>query len=449
MFGEISTKLYTLQEKSKCTSQPCQSCLKEACCKDPGYATLENVEYIYSKYLNNELVREDKIKFKPNLSFKDFVHENFIIKTHDTIDNLVIFFPKTIGNLGCVFNKRKIVQNKDNYKNCLLWSEKRFNEFTSFPLGCINNNISIQDREDIFLIYNKFYNNSFERLMKKVDNQEMLHDTTDIVSSDISNIKVDSWVREHLEFSEEDHKTLETAIAFDNGQSNYSSKYLVTKTGLTPYKKVHQAFMELETRYHAYKSIVRNLRESEVKLRIIKRDMGRVKDELEVELLGIQYEDLQYDVTVFKRKMKQCERELRGYIDICNQYKEKDLTKYLEEDEKEERKYWMARMSKQAAMDIIAYGRIGSGNLDSILLMPEEDQLDTLKGALHFAGLLTNTIGKINEQITDLLSTDAALEGLQMPQLVDSKKLFKIDLKKEKDESIQPADQPKIDGTSI
>ena len=126
-----------------------------------------------------------------------------------------------------------------------------------------------------------------------------------------------------------------------------------------------------------------------------------------------------------------------------------DLTKYLEEDEKEERKYWMARMSKQAAMDIIAYGRIGSGNLDSILLMPEEDQLDTLKGALHFAGLLTNTIGKINEQITDLLSTDAALEGLQMPQLVDSKKLFKIDLKKEKDESIQPADQPKIDGTSI
>ena len=35
-------------------------------------------------------------------------------------------------------------------------------------------------------------------------------------------------------------------------------------------------------------------------------------------------------------------------------------------------------MGKQAAMDIISYGRIGSGNMTSIMDMPEEDQVETL-----------------------------------------------------------------------
>jgi hypothetical protein len=97
-------------------------------------------------------------------------------------------------------------------------------------------------------------------------------------------------------------------------------------------------------------------------------------------------------------------------------------------------------------MDIIAYGRVGSGNMDSILLMPEEDQLETLRGALHFSGLLTSTIGRINKQVEGQINSEKALEGLQMPLLTDSKKLFEIKLD---EENIQHTDQSKIDGTTI
>ncbi|RZD42482.1 MAG: hypothetical protein CXT73_02960 [Methanobacteriota archaeon] len=447
MFKKVTEKLQELQKKSKCTSQPCQSCLKSPCCKDPGYATLENVENIYLKYVNNELVREDNIKFKSDLSFKKFIQEYFNIKTHDTIENFCIFFPKTIGNFGCVFNKRKIVKNEDNFKNCLLWNEERYNKNTAFPLGCINNGSSVKDREDLFLIYNKIFSNSLERLMEQTNNlPDMLHDKTDIVSSDVTNIKVDTWVRDHLSFSPEEEKVLETALQFDNGQSNYSSINFVQKTGITPYKKIHQSFMELETRYHAYKSIVRNLREAEVRVKIFERDIKKEQDELEKELMIIKLEDLMYDITVFKRKMKQCERELRTYLELLEQTKEKNLEEYLKEDDTEERKYWMARMQKQAAMDIIAYGRVGSGNMDSILLMPEEDQLETLRGALHFAGLLTSTIGQINKQVEGQINSKKALEGLQMPLLTDSKKLFEIKID---EKNIQYSDQSKTDGTTI
>ena len=449
MFTKITEKLHELQNKSKCTPQPCSSCLKNPCCKDPGYATLENVENIYSKYLDNGLVREDEITFKPHLTFKEFIQEYFHVKTHDIIEDFCIFFPKTIGNFGCVFNKRKIINNEDNFKNCLLWTEERFDKNTTFPLGCINNGASVQDREDLFLIYNKVYNNSFGRLMENIDNlPDMLHDKTDIVSSDVTNIKVDTWVRDHLNFSAEEEKTLETALQFDNGQSNYSSRNFVTKTGITPYKKIHQSFMELETRYHAYKSIVRNLREAEVRVKIIERDIKKEQDELERELMVIKLEDLIYDITVFKRKMSQCEREIRVYLEVIKDTKEsnKQLEEYLPENDEEERKYWLIRMSKQAAMDIIAYGRIGSGNMDSILLMPEEDQLETLKGALHFSGLLSSTIGQINKEIEGQVNSLEALEGLQMPKLTDNNKLFEIELN---EKNIQHTDKSKVDGTTI
>ena len=449
MFTKITEKLHELQKKSKCTPQPCSSCLKNPCCKDPGYATLENVENIYSKYLDNGLVREDEITFKPHLTFKEFIQEYFHVKTHDIIEDFCIFFPKTIGNFGCVFNKRKIINNEDNFKNCLLWTEERFDKNTTFPLGCINNGASVQDREDLFLIYNKVYNNSFGRLMENIDNlPDMLHDKTDIVSSDVTNIKVDTWVRDHLNFSAEEEKTLETALQFDNGQSNYSSRNFVTKTGITPYKKIHQSFMELETRYHAYKSFVRNLREAEVRVKIIERDIKKEQDELERELMVIKLEDLIYDITVFKRKMSQCEREIRVYLEVIKDTKEsnKQLEEYLPENDEEERKYWLIRMSKQAAMDIIAYGRIGSGNMDSILLMPEEDQLETLKGALHFSGLLSSTIGQINKEIEGQVNSLEALEGLQMPKLTDNNKLFEIELN---EKNIQHTDKSKVDGTTI
>lgn len=447
MFNDITNKLHELQKNSRCTPQPCQPCLKNPCCKIPGWATLENVEDIYLKYKKGQLVREDEIKFKSNLNFKQFIEEYFNIKTHNVIENFCVFFPKTIGNFGCVFNKRKIINNEDNYKNCMLWNEDRYDKHTEFPLGCISNGNSVKECEELYSIYNKNYKNSFGRLMEQTNNlPDMLHDKTDIVSSDVTNIKVDSWVKEHMNFSTDEEKILETALQFDNGQSNYSSINFVQKTGLTSYKKIHQSFMELETRYHAYKSIVRNLREAEVRVKILERDINKEQDDLEKELLIIKYDDLVYDVTVFKRKMKQCERELRIYLELLEKTKEKDLTEYLIEDETEERKYWMARMSKQAAMDIVAYGRIGSGNMDSILLMPEEDQLETLKGALHFSGLLTNTIGQINKQIEGEINSSEALSGLQMPQLTDSKKLFEIQLN---EENIQHTDQSKIDGTTI
>ena len=76
-----------------------------------------------------------------------------------------------------------------------------------------------------------------------------------------------------------------------------------------------------------------------------------------------------------------------------------ELEKAAEYREEDERKYWIARMGKQAAIDIYANGRIGIGNMDSIAMMAEEDQIYAVNIAMQYAGLLNTGISKIQNEL--------------------------------------------------
>jgi len=52
-------------------------------------------------------------------------------------------------------------------------------------------------------------------------------------------------------------------------------------------------------------------------------------------------------------------------------------------------------MGKQAAMDILSFGRISTGNLDSIAMLPEEDQLQILSIGFQYSNLLGGQLAKI------------------------------------------------------
>lgn len=58
---------------------------------------------------------------------------------------------------------------------------------------------------------------------------------------------------------------------------------------------------------------------------------------------------------------------------------------YSDEQDEYEKQIWTNRLGKQAALDIAFYGRIGVGNMDAILQMPEDQQAETLVLATDFA----------------------------------------------------------------
>jgi hypothetical protein len=268
---------------------------------------------------------------------------------------------------------------------------------------------------------------------EKNELSQLLKDADDIVSADVENIKIDDFITEEFKLDKYEEKIVESALRFDNGQSNYSSVNFVANTGLVPYKKVQQCLMEVETRYCSFKEILRKLQRAKVSVKMLVRDMENLTDDLEIEMKRIDYDDLMYDITYWKRKLVHSKRELKVYIDTIKDIvgDSGNIEDYVKENPEEERKYWIARMTKQASMDIISYGRIGTGNMESILLMDERDQLETLNGSLKYAGLLNTAIGKINESLEGDFRQYLNLENLQMPRMALQTQLLEFNDKKE------------------
>ena len=248
-------------------------------------------------------------------------------------------------------------------------------------------------------------------------------DVKNIISSDTNEIHLSKSFVDEFALTKKDFDVLSASMRFDSGMTEYECEHFVADPQLTPWRKVRQALMELETRYHAYMENRNSLRKAEILRKRLNRDMPLLPDELDRELMQIDMEKNDYDIGIWKRKLRQSELELKYFLNVVDKYvdDEHPLEYYCQENHQEVRMYWIARMGKQAAMDIISYGRIGSGNMTTIMDMPEEDQVETLGVAVQYSGMIGGGIDKLNKMIAPKLQAQLAQDGIVMPKLLEHK----------------------------
>jgi len=230
---------------------------------------------------------------------------------------------------------------------------------------------------------------------------DYLNNDTNIVNADVKDIRLSADFIKEFNVGDLDWKLLEGALHMNSGMTEYQCEHFIADSQLTPWRKVRQSLMELETRYHAYVEIKHSLRKAEVQKKIVQRDFDNEEDELAKELIACDLSKIDYDITIWKRKYYQSQKEMDTFLNIIKKYidKEEDIKYFTEFNNDEERAYWIARLGKQAAMDIVSYGRIGSGNMESITMMPEEDQAKTLQIAVRFSNMVGTGLDKINKQL--------------------------------------------------
>lgn len=190
------------------------------------------------------------------------------------------------------------------------------------------------------------------------------------------------------------------------GMSDFQSRYFVVNSQVTNYRRVRQALLEIETRIAAKKQIERSRKKTEIQKQILLRDYANEIDELKRQLILVDIEQCDYDMSVYDKKYRVCLEELEKFACVVKDIVPdiETLESYKEHNEIEERNYWIARMAKQATMDLMTIGRIGSGNLDSIAMMPLEDQQETIKAALKYNTLLNKGIQVIEKQAQEELA---------------------------------------------
>ena len=193
--------------------------------------------------------------------------------------------------------------------------------------------------------------------------------------------------------------------------SDFQSRYFVVNSQVTDYRRVRQALLEIETRIAARKQIIRDSKRTEINIKIKERELSQETRELERELILLDIDQLNYDLSVYTKRLRVAEEELDEFAKLVMEIvpSVEELQTYTQHNEELEREYWIYRMAKQASVDMVTTGRIGAGNLDSIAMMSPKDQALTIGSALLNSKKLTAGINRIEEAIdtnTNLLDSN-------------------------------------------
>ena len=173
-----------------------------------------------------------------------------------------------------------------------------------------------------------------------------------------------------------DHWLIDQSCSQAFPQSEYQCRNFVADSHPTKYKAIRQCLMEIQVREHSQRKIDISSRKNKLQIARFERDIAKCEDPIERQILECDRDEALVDQEVWEKKVLQAELEMRYYLDyVKDNCDEEEVKRCMVLDADEEHKYWIVRMAKQSAVDMLSSGTINQGNMESILQMSEEDQV--------------------------------------------------------------------------
>jgi hypothetical protein len=206
----------------------------------------------------------------------------------------------------------------------------------------------------------------------------------------------------------------------------FKMKHFVTNGQLTPYSTIRQLLLELKVMEEATETFEYMLKKMELEKEGLVMRLEIEKDPIQRNLLQLDLLKNEIEYKQNKRRLAQNYIEREQYIQLIEEFKAgpdaktpdgKDwITEVfgnMEEENKWEEHYWTIRLAKQAALDIVAYGRVGSGNMEAITQLGEGLQEQALalthEVSLQLEALSNGLRQDVHEK---LLATDSHYRAL-------------------------------------
>ena len=205
-----------------------------------------------------------------------------------------------------------------------------------------------------------------------------------------------------MELSDSEKGWIELSYKLEGGQTKYQNQNFVVGTQITPFKKVQQALLELQSRDNTRVELQYRLDKNSIDIKKLNRQLKLATDPLDKEMIEVEIEKAYYDRSIWEQKVTVCKREIANFTGQLEEMvdKSKGVEYYLDTNEEEDKKYWISRMAKQAACDMISFGHVGTGNMDSIMNLPPDDQIQVLSGAVHHSSLIGAGVEKMRQQMS-------------------------------------------------
>jgi hypothetical protein len=201
----------------------------------------------------------------------------------------------------------------------------------------------------------------------------------------------------------------------------FKIKNFVGNAQITPYAKLKQYLTELSGRQSAVENMEYEHKKLELQIELEKElvelaDSPAKKKLHELEIYKL---DALYKKSGFRLRDTYAERDL--FLKVIEDFNNgpearlpdgrliMDVLDDPEMCEKLEKDHWTLRLAKQTAMDMIAYGRAGVGNMEAVTMLEPEQQMEVMQIACEFY------IRNENRTTALLSATNEALLANRLP----------------------------------
>jgi hypothetical protein len=220
--------------------------------------------------------------------------------------------------------------------------------------------------------------------------------------------------------SEKDKEILNYSLNKEWANPKFKMKWFVGETQITPFSKLRQWLLEVKSREEAIEKLEYDIDKWQIEIDRHEHHAKNAKDEFDRREHELEARELTRNQIMTKRRLVNWYLERQQIIDLVREFLDSDeallpdgsgrtYMDIMDTDEEDyyEAEYWTNRLAKQAATDLLFYGRVGTGNMDAILSMAPQQQTETLSLAMSYGTQLQQINQNIQLEVDQKLSIES------------------------------------------
>jgi len=234
--------------------------------------------------------------------------------------------------------------------------------------------------------------------------------------------------------TEKEKEKMRLALNKEWTNPKYKLRQFVGQAQITPYAKYRQWLLELKGKEESIENIEYEISKYKVEIKRFYKMAEEAYDEIDRELAEIEAKNAERNLIISQRRLQDWYLERAHLLDLLEEFESSEEAQlpdgsgrtYLdilntEEEDVYEKDYWTNRLAKQAATDMLFYGRIGTGNMDAILSMDPEQQAETFALTMNFSSQLQQYTLSLQSQAEEKLKLTGSVENRELLAPVDPK----------------------------
>lgn len=239
---------------------------------------------------------------------------------------------------------------------------------------------------------------------------------------------------------EEEKQWITHSLHINNSIPFYKAKNFVGGAQITPYQKIKQFLLEVQSRQNLVEHNEYQISKLDLEMERDLKECRRLEPEsYEFRLLQLEVTEANNKLKQYKINLRQVQKERNSYLRLIKEFNESPQGKYkdgrllievLNDDaicEELEYEHWTYRMAKQTALDWIAYGRPGIGNMDAVFQMEGEQQEQVLKLALELFARNEMRVKRLTDEVNEKIQKGLPPSpGAQLLEITEKENVHNI-----------------------